>query len=124
MRLLHGPLRIRLGFEGPSSAELAERVRREGVVFVGPGEEADLVAEPAPRPTPPPRNGEALSPRELEVLRLLVEGRSNAGISDCLGIGLRTVRFHLEGVYAKLGVGRRGEAVREGIRRGYVRFDA
>lgn len=38
------------------------------------------------------------------------------------GVDVRTVRFHLESPYAKLGVNRRGEAVREALRAGLVRF--
>jgi DNA-binding NarL/FixJ family response regulator len=52
-----------------------------------------------------------LSPRELEVLRLLAGGCSNKDIAATLGISLRTVEGHLGNVFAKLGVGSRTEAV-------------
>jgi DNA-binding CsgD family transcriptional regulator len=125
VRLLHGPLRLRIEAEGPEAAEVAARAARDGLVLVGPGEEADLVARVAPsrgRAGIGERN--RLSAREIEVLSALVEGKSNAEIAASLGIGLRTVRFHLEGLYSKLGVRRRGEAVREGIRMSLVRFRA
>lgn len=125
MRLLHGPLRLRIEAEGPEAAEIAARAARNGLVLVGPGEEADLVARVAPsrgRAGIGERN--RLSAREIEVLSALVEGRSNAEIATSLGIGIRTVRFHLEGLYSKLGVRRRGEAVREGIRLSLVRTRA
>ena len=126
MRLLHGPLRLRIDAEGPEAAELGARASRYGVTLVGRGEEADLVAKVQPA-RDRDRIGEGrtrLSARELEVLGALVEGRSNAEIAASLGIGLRTVRVHLEGLYSKLGANRRGEAVREGIRLGLVRFRA
>jgi pimeloyl-ACP methyl ester carboxylesterase/DNA-binding CsgD family transcriptional regulator len=47
---------------------------------------------------------EALSPREVEVLRLAADGRSNDAIADELGLSPRTVERHLSNVYGKLGV--------------------
>lgn len=51
-----------------------------------------------------------LTPRETEVLALLVQGKSNAMIARMLFIAPGTVRKHLERVYAKLGVVNRTEA--------------
>jgi DNA-binding CsgD family transcriptional regulator len=45
-----------------------------------------------------------LSPRERQVVRCVLEGKSNAAIGEELFIGLRTVESHLYGVYRKLGV--------------------
>jgi DNA-binding CsgD family transcriptional regulator len=124
VRLFHGPLRIRLDIGGPEAAELAERASRNGIIIVGPDEEAELVARSVgverEDGAPLPR----LSDRELEILDYLVDGWSNAEIASALKIGVRTVRFHLESIYGKLGASRRGEAVREGLRLGLVRFDA
>jgi DNA-binding CsgD family transcriptional regulator len=94
---------------------------------VGEEEEADLLCSPLPaRPASTRRSGSGprLSARELEILDYLVDGWSNAEIASALRIGLRTVRFHLEGLYSKLGATRRGEAVREGVRLGLVSFEA
>ncbi|WP_233283426.1 helix-turn-helix transcriptional regulator [Agrobacterium tumefaciens] len=52
-----------------------------------------------------------LSSRELTVLKLLSEGRSNKEIARELGLSEATVKFHLKNIYAKLGVSRRGMAV-------------
>jgi len=126
VRLLHGPLRLRIEAEGPEAAEFADRAARDGLILVGPEEDSDLVAKVAPSRRIESIGGRRrrLSAREIEVLSSLVEGKSNSEIASSLGIGLRTVRFHLEGLYSKLGVRRRGEAVREGIRLGLVRFRA
>ncbi len=56
------------------------------------------------------------------MLAYLADGWSNDEIADRLGIGVRTVRFHLDRLYRKLGVSRRTEAVREAVSRGYFRF--
>lgn len=61
-----------------------------------------------------------LSPRELEVLRLLAGGTGNKGIALRLGISEHTVKFHVASILAKLHAGSRTEAVTEGIRRGLV----
>jgi LuxR family maltose regulon positive regulatory protein len=57
---------------------------------------------------------EPLSARELEVLRLLASGRSNAEIADELYIATSTVRSHLKSIYGKLNVHKRWDAVQRG----------
>jgi DNA-binding NarL/FixJ family response regulator len=51
-----------------------------------------------------------LTPRELEVLRLLVEGRSNRQIAEQLFISGKTASVHVTNILAKLGVHSRLEA--------------
>lgn len=62
----------------------------------------------------------ALSPREIEVLRMLAEGLPNKIIAYRLGISEHTVKFHLTSLFSKLNVGSRTEAVTVGIRQGLV----
>src|ERR1051325_4141510 len=63
---------------------------------------------------------EPLTPRELEILNLLVEGLSNKAIAARLGISDQTVKLHVAAVCGKLGAANRTEAVRRAIRRGLV----
>ncbi|MCD6057480.1 MAG: hypothetical protein K0Q89_1010 [Thermomicrobiales bacterium] len=57
-----------------------------------------------------------LTRREREVLRLLIDGRSNREIADALSISPRTVGKHVEGILAKLGVESRTAAVGYALR--------
>jgi DNA-binding CsgD family transcriptional regulator len=66
------------------------------------------------------RAGAALSGRELEVLRLLVDGCSNVEIAEGLVLSPATVKTHLEHIYAKLGVRDRVGAVAHALRNGIV----
>ncbi len=70
--------------------------------------------------SPMPEAPTALTPRELDVLRLLARGRQNKEIARELGISLRTVKFHVASLLQKLGVGNRTEAVTAAARRGLI----
>jgi LuxR family transcriptional regulator, maltose regulon positive regulatory protein len=54
---------------------------------------------------------EPLTEREVELLRLLVAGLSNAEIAEKLVIAVSTVKSHVNHIYGKLGVGSRTQAV-------------
>jgi DNA-binding NarL/FixJ family response regulator len=59
-----------------------------------------------------------LTPRERDVLAQLSVGRSDLAIGQQLGISKRTVRYHLQNIYAKLGVKQRSEAIVWAVRAG------
>jgi DNA-binding NarL/FixJ family response regulator len=61
-----------------------------------------------------------LTPREIQVLELLVEGLSNKTIAVHLGISDQTVKFHVASICGKLGAANRTDAVRRAIRGGLV----
>ncbi|MEU2738724.1 response regulator transcription factor [Streptomyces sp. NPDC007095] len=61
-----------------------------------------------------------LSHREIEVVRLLAEGRSNRAIAEALYLSEATVKTHLVRVYRKLKVDNRAAAVSEAVRRGLL----
>jgi DNA-binding NarL/FixJ family response regulator len=62
-----------------------------------------------------------LSPRELAVLRLMCEGKSNKEIGAVLSITEGTVKTHVKGIFSRLDVISRAEAVSLALRRGLVR---
>jgi DNA-binding NarL/FixJ family response regulator len=68
---------------------------------------------PPPRTMFPRTHGEpGLTRRELEILRLVSEGHSNAQVARTLWVTEQTVKFHLSNIYRKLDVGNRTEASR------------
>ncbi len=72
---------------------------------------------------PMPREGDdhpALSEREIEVLGLLAQGKANKQIAAMLSISEHTVKFHVSSIFTKLNVTNRAEAVRQGVRGGWV----
>ena len=63
---------------------------------------------------------ESLSPRELDVVRLLAGGYSNREIGEALGMSEGTVKNHVSSVLSKLGVRDRTRAVLRALELGYV----
>lgn len=61
-----------------------------------------------------------LTERESEVLGLLSQGLANKQIAVELGISEHTVKFHVSSIYQKLNVTNRTEAVRAGLRGGWI----
>jgi DNA-binding CsgD family transcriptional regulator/tetratricopeptide (TPR) repeat protein len=76
--------------------------------------QADALAARLPaRPAgPPPARLAGLTAREVEVVRLLAAGLTNAEIAARLSLSPRTVNAHLTTIYGKLGVATRGAAIR------------
>jgi NarL family two-component system response regulator YdfI len=73
----------------------------------------------ATHPTPATL-AQPLSPREVEVLRLLAEGTGNKQIAWRLGISEHTVKYHISSLFNKLNASSRTEAVAIGVRLGLV----
>mgnify|MGYP003401760767 CR=1 FL=1 len=63
---------------------------------------------------------DALTRREIEVLRLMAGGHSNREISDLLGASEGTIKNHASNIFSKLGVKSRTQAVLKGIELGCV----
>ena len=57
------------------------------------------------------RTGHGLSAREAEVMSLIADGRTNGQIAEHLFLAEKTVKNHVRRIYAKLGVGRRVDAI-------------
>ncbi len=69
----------------------------------------------------PARHGDALTPRELEVLRLVAEGKTNAEIAQRLYISVGTVKADVERIIDKLGVSDRTQAAVRAVELGYIK---
>ena len=67
-------------------------------------------------------SGETLSKREIEVLKLMAQGKSNKEIATALFISEGTVKSHGKSIFTKMSVSSRTEAVAEATRRGFLRF--
>jgi two-component system response regulator DegU len=67
-----------------------------------------------------PARHKGLTPREVQVLKMVVAGKTNQEIGLELGISEKTVEKHLEGVFSKLGVASRVEAAVHALREGWV----
>ncbi len=65
----------------------------------------------APQPPETPRRDYGLTPREREVLKLMVEGLNNRQIAEALVVSQSTAKFHVSSILAKLSVESRVEAV-------------
>ncbi|MFE0176628.1 response regulator [Streptomyces sp. NPDC059002] len=66
---------------------------------------------PAAASQPPPADLSVLTPREVEVLRLIAAGLDNSEIAQRMEIGVQTVKNHATGIFTKLGVRDRAQAV-------------
>ena len=79
---------------------------------------AARVRDAAGRPAPPPPS--PLTPRELEILRLIVDGRENSEIAEILVISPGTAKNHVAHVLDKLGMQNRVQAAVYAVRSGLV----
>ncbi len=96
--------------------ELVEAVRRaaDGDTYLNPRLGARVAAEPPPGPP------DGLTEREVEVLRMIALGHTNAEIATELYLSVRTVETHRAHIQQKLRVGSRSELVRYALEHGLV----
>jgi NarL family two-component system response regulator LiaR len=92
-----------------SADELAEAIRaaKAGKPTLAP-EAAQALMHATTRP---PELGFDLTPRELDVLALMVEGLNNPDIAERLVVSRSTIKFHVSSILSKLGASSRTEAV-------------
>jgi two-component system, NarL family, response regulator YdfI len=84
-------------------------------------ETTQILAARIPTPSVQPAPAlDDLTPREVEVLRMLAEGLGNREMAGRLGISDHTVKFHVSSILDKLGASTRTEAVTMGIRMGII----
>ncbi|MDZ5619886.1 response regulator transcription factor [Nocardioides bizhenqiangii] len=100
----------------------AVHVLARGDALLAPAVTRRVIELFATTPVPTaPRELALLSPRELEVLRLLATGRSNAEIAENLFVSDATVKTHVSSVLSKLGIRDRVQAVIYAYEAGLVR---
>jgi DNA-binding NarL/FixJ family response regulator len=70
----------------------------------------------------PPQTADArLTPHELRLLKLLVEGHNYQSAAAELGVSFSTINFHMQNIYGKLQVHSKSEAVAKALRQRLVR---
>ncbi|MFB7913301.1 LuxR C-terminal-related transcriptional regulator [Streptomyces sp. NPDC056061] len=111
---------------GPSRLIAAVRAVAEGDMFFSPGITRRLVDAFATLTDHAPPAGtanglDALTPREVEVMRRVCRGLSNRGIADVLTISEATVKTHLNRAMVKLGLNSRAQVVTVAYESGLVR---
>jgi two-component system, NarL family, response regulator NreC len=83
-----------------------------GDLYVHPAMMRALLAEPQPEAQPAPSLVEPLTQREIDVLRLIVRGHTNAQIAEILSLSVRTVEYHRANLTAKLNLHSRVDLIR------------
>ena len=104
--------------KGASADEIARGIRtvHSGGSYLEPRVASKLLAEV----TSPRIRGSGLSEREREVLRLVAEGLPTKQIARSLSISERTVKFHVNSIFHKLGADNRAQAVALAAQRGLL----
>lgn len=100
--------------KGANQAEILRAIRAvvNGEAIFGPGIAKRVLGFfTAARPTIPTRGFADLSERELELLIMMAQGRSNQEIADPVGLTLKTVRNHVSNIFSKLQIADRAQAV-------------
>jgi len=105
---------------GPDELAKAVRMAAAGEAVLHPRVAARVVRELHGARRDEPNVFRELSDRELEVLRLIAEGLSNAEISDRLFISEKTTKSHVSNILNKLGVQGRTQAALHAVRTGLV----
>lgn len=114
---LRGGVRAVLPPDAPEAEiRAAIHAAAAGLTVLRPGD-LETVLTPA---APDGSADHTLSPRELEILRMLAEGLANKAIAWKLGISEHTVKFHVASILHRLSAASRTEAVTIGIRRGLI----
>jgi two-component system, NarL family, response regulator NreC len=100
--------------KGAAESELISAVRTilRGELYVDPSMVRKLLSDEVAQVVQPPQPIEALTPRETEVLKLIVQGYTNRQIGDELNISIRTAASHRSNLSDKLGLHNRVELVR------------
>ncbi len=118
---------IRAGASGYILKRAAEAELRNAIdavahgdLYIHPSMVRALIADATPAPLGRKVDAEGLSPREMDILRLIVQGYTNHQMADTLNISVRTVESHRANLMSKLNVRSRVELVRYARTRGLI----
>jgi DNA-binding NarL/FixJ family response regulator len=91
-----------------------------GDLYIQPSMMRSLFVEPQATPKTNSSTIEPLTPRELEVLRLIVHGHTNSQIAEILSLSVRTVEFHRANLTGKLNLHSRVDLIRYANENGLI----
>jgi DNA-binding NarL/FixJ family response regulator len=122
MSAVDDPEVVRTAFRRGASAFILKRIDPAALVPAIREALAGTVYHPIGADQEPDESARdaGLSRREIEILKLAAEGKSNKEIAGELFLAVQTVKFHLTSLYRKLDARTRTEAVREAYRRGLL----
>jgi DNA-binding NarL/FixJ family response regulator len=113
LNAIQGPLRGDIPFDEALSKQLLLRMAHETKKEKRSGLDPPR-KPPEERQKPSPLD--MLTPKEIEVLRLLVQEQANKEIAKTLFISVPTVKKHIQQIFAKLGATDRAQAAREAVK--------
>jgi DNA-binding NarL/FixJ family response regulator len=117
LRDVHGAIAVQAGWSAgwlmPQSEAIAYALSPDQGATADP-----RLVVAAPSSDPPP---DRLTARQVEILRLLAAGKSNASIAALPVISERTVEHHITSIYQRIGANNRVEATAYALRHGLVR---
>jgi DNA-binding CsgD family transcriptional regulator len=118
------PIRLALDIEDKAVADrlAALLANVPGLRLVPANESADVVLTLSAEISASADGDVLLTSRELEVLSLLAEGKSNKQIARSLGISVHTAKFHVSALIDKLDAVGRTDAVAHAARRGVIQL--
>ena len=98
----------------------AIHVIMRGDMYIDPAMVRALLEETVSRPSPQPETSEALTPREIDVLKYIVQGYTNRQIGEELNLSVRTVEGHRANLSGKLGLHSRVDLIRYAREHGLI----
>lgn len=101
---------------------LAIRAASRGAVYLSPAISATVFSEAtSTQPNAKPSGaGDQLTPRELELLQMISEGRTNNQMAEALGVSVKTVERHRTNLMAKLNARNLVELIRVAMKHGLI----
>jgi two-component system, NarL family, response regulator LiaR len=98
----------------------AVRIASEGGAYFDPRIAHVVLSRFSSPQSPAPSGPSPLTPREVDVLRLIADGKANTEIAQQLSIGLGTVKGHIRDILEKLSAADRTQAAVVALRRGFI----